>query len=240
MTTSNRRKNKNNKKFLAFAPPPPLMRPTSSTRRNYSRHISASFLPELSPFPDNTFLLSNDGEAATTATTPSGVYEATLPPTETLVGMGIVIVLVVVLCWVWANQVVPVSRTNLAISKKSGAVKEYLDELKQTEVMEEEQADHMSTMLNATMMAEVSEVEQLDQVVVSKKPDNDRAFERWLFTDWLQDNKSARKPGRQKEPALPILKDAKWNSGDNPVLVASALIGLGVLLSAITERVFSS
>ena len=48
-----------------------------------------------------------------------------------------------------------------------------------------------------------------------------RGFERWLFTDWL--NKPDAKGGRQKEPALPILKDAKWNSGDNPVLVTAAM-----------------
>ena len=70
-----------------------------------------------------------------------------------------------------------------------------------------------------------------------KNRSSSRAFERWLFTDWLRDNKSARKAGRQKEPALPILKDAKWNSGDNPVLVATLLIGIGVLVSAVTERV---
>ena len=48
-----------------------------------------------------------------------------------------------------------------------------------------------------------------------------RGFERWLFTDWL--NKPDKKGGRQKEPALPILKQAKWNSGDNPVLVTAAM-----------------
>ncbi len=49
-----------------------------------------------------------------------------------------------------------------------------------------------------------------------------RDFERWLFADWL--NKATNgKGGRRKEPALPILKDAKWNSGDNPVLVTAAM-----------------
>jgi hypothetical protein len=48
-----------------------------------------------------------------------------------------------------------------------------------------------------------------------------RGFERWLFTDWL--TKSDKKGGRQKEPALPILKQVKWNSGDNPVLVTAAM-----------------
>ena len=66
-----------------------------------------------------------------------------------------------------------------------------------------------------------------------------RDFERWLFSDWLNNGKGGTKPGRQKEPALPILKEAKWNSGDNPVLVASALIGLSVIIASLTERVGS-
>lgn len=66
---------------------------------------------------------------------------------------------------------------------------------------------------------------------------SDRAFERWLFTDWL--DKPPSQGGRQKEPALPVLKDAKWNSGDNPVLAATALIMGGVLVTAVVERVSS-
>jgi hypothetical protein len=65
-----------------------------------------------------------------------------------------------------------------------------------------------------------------------------RNFERWLFSDWLNDNKSA-KGGRQKPSALPVLKNAKWNSGDNPVLVTTAMLMVGVIVAAITER-FSS
>ncbi len=49
-----------------------------------------------------------------------------------------------------------------------------------------------------------------------------RDFERWLFSDWLNRPTNG-KEGRRKEPALPILKDAKWNSGDNPVLVTAAM-----------------
>ena len=62
-----------------------------------------------------------------------------------------------------------------------------------------------------------------------------RQLERWLFTDWLiaMDRTRTR---TKKESAIPILKNAKWNSGDNPVLVATALILLGVVLTAVTER----
>eukprot|EP00536_Pseudo-nitzschia_multiseries_P010090 jgi/Psemu1/202343/e_gw1.296.61.1 len=134
---------------------------------------------------------------------PSGVYEAVLPPTETLAGMGFIVVLCVALYWVWEQQVVPVSRTKLAISKSRGEVKEYLDELRATS-------------------ASGSTVE----------------VERWLFTDWLSDNKSdPRKAGRQKEPALPVLKNAKWNSGDNPVVVAALLMLIGLVATAATERI---
>ena len=118
--------------------------------------------------------------------------------------MAGIVALSVACAWAWANLVVPVSRTNLALSKKNGPVKEYLDELKE-----------------------------------AGDASDSRALERWLFTDWLENNKSASKGGRKKEPALPILKKAKWNSGDNPVLVASALIGAGVLITSLTERVAS-
>jgi hypothetical protein len=105
---------------------------------------------------------------------------------------------------------VPVSRTNLAISKRSGEVRQYLDGLQEA----------TATTGNSTTT-----------------DSNDRKLERWLFTDWLQSNK--RTSGRQKEPALPILKNAKWNSGDNPVLAATALILVGVLLTSVTERITS-
>lgn len=161
------------------------------------------------------------------------VFEPIMPSTETLAGMGIIVVLCFVVGWVWANIVVPTSRTNLAISKSRGEVKEYLDELKAS--------DPDRTEETVAMVENLSE--EKEGVMVAPNANNnakdDRAFERWLFTDWLQDNKSARKAGRQKEPALPVLKDAKWNSGDNPILVATALISLGVLFMAVTERVAS-
>ena len=60
---------------------------------------------------------------------PSGVYEAVIPQTETLIGMGVIAILSVVCYFVWEKQVVPVSRTKLALSKKKGDIKNYLDEL---------------------------------------------------------------------------------------------------------------
>ena len=67
--------------------------------------------------------------------------------------------------------------------------------------------------------------EYLDDI----RDDDDRNFERWFLSDWL--NKSKNKPA-----AIPFLKKAKWNSGDNPVLVAFAGIFSLVLVASIAER----
>lgn len=75
-----------------------------------------------------------------------------------------------------------------------------------------------------------------DETTVKPNVGDGRDFERWLFTDWLN-KPNTKKGGRQKEPALPILKQAKWNSGDNPVLVTAAIMMLGVMLASITERI---
>jgi hypothetical protein len=153
----------------------------------------------LAVFSESSILTAAD-------TLPSGTtFQAVVPETSVLIGFAGILALSVLCAYVWANQVVPVSRAKLAVSKRNGPVKEYLDELRKSGAANE----------NAT--------------------DNSRAAERWLFTDWLE--KPAAKGGRQKEPALPVLKNAKWNSGDNPVLVASALIGAGVIFTSITERI---
>ena len=60
----------------------------------------------------------------------------------------------------------------------------------------------------------------------------DRKLERWLLTDW-------REPSRRKEPALPMLPKSKFNSGDNPILAAAALILSFGLANALAERAAS-
>ena len=60
----------------------------------------------------------------------------------------------------------------------------------------------------------------------------DRKLERWLLTDW-------REPSRRKEPALPMLPKSKFNSGDNPILAAAALILSFGLANALAERATS-
>lgn len=142
--------------------------------------------------PHNMLIASSESLAA-----PARSFEPILPDTSALLGFGVVVAISIVAAIVWNTQVVPVSRTKLALSKKSGDVKEYLDGLKETE-------------------------------------DSDRKFEQWLFTDWLQTSRT------KKDPALPILPKAKWNSGDNPVLAATALIIVGVVISSIVEKLAAS
>ena len=169
------------------------------------------------------------------------VFEPILPSTTTLIGMTVILILCAVVAWVWQTQVVPTSRTNLAISKARGPVKQYLDELREAgpTLLDDEVGETVDKSRHIPPDEASSSDLGTDDALPTPttRSASSRAFERWLFTDWLRDNKSARKAGRQKEPALPILKDAKWNSGDNPVLAATLLIGIGVLFSAVTERV---
>jgi len=254
-----------------------------STR--YATLSSSNYSPALSPMRKivggNSAISTNGMDLALRAETmdttsaissmmgqePSGVYEAVLPQTETLLGMGLITVLCVVVYWVWENQVVPVSRSKLAISKNRGEVKEYLDELKASSPPSssamEPSARFSSESISISSEAvphthsvgESSSLQQPAKAVVTVDGEEngignqpisplsatkgDRAFEKWLFTDWLQDNKSGRKGGRQKEPALPILKDARWNSGDNPVVVAAFLMMVGIVFTTLTERIAS-
>ncbi len=60
----------------------------------------------------------------------------------------------------------------------------------------------------------------------------DRKLERWVLTDW-------REPSRRKEPALPMLPKSKFNSGDNPILAAAALILSFGVANALAERASS-
>ena len=60
----------------------------------------------------------------------------------------------------------------------------------------------------------------------------DRKLERWLLTNW-------REPSRRTEPALPMLPRSKFNSGDNPIVAAAALILSFGLANALAERASS-
>jgi len=175
-------------------------------------------------------------QQAASSTSPQ-VFEAVLPDSSLLIGMGSVVLLCIVAGFVWANEVVPVSRTKLAISKSRGEVRGYLDDLSGSSSIDDDGIE-----LNATMIAEgteqqINESTNNNDEMIKPNVGDGRDFERWLFSDWLNSNKS--KGGRQKEPALPILKKAKWNSGDNPVLVTAAIMMLGVVVASVTERIAS-
>lgn len=195
--TVTRRRNQNHKSRRPLYNASPLF-----SGANFEALQSTTLLPTESLPPVGTAAASL-GQTTTTTTT---VFEPIMPDTTALLGFGAVVAISIAAAYVWSTQVVPVSRTKLALSKKSGEVRNYLDELQQ---------DKDGT--------------------VESGGGGDRKFEQWLFTDWLQTDKK-----KKKDPALPILKKAKWNSGDNPVLAATALIALGVIGSSVVERLAAS
>ena len=152
---------------------PPLAAGASIQEFNYWQYVSA-----------------NSIQLATSSTTTTA-FEPILPDASTLIGFGILTLLCVICALVWSNEVVPISRSKLAISKSRGQVRVYLDDLK-------------------------------------AEP---RPLETWLMSDWLTDNKS------RKQPAIPMLKRAKWNSGDNPVVVTAAMMMVGIVVASVTERI---
>ena len=216
--------------FLIDAFSPPESFPLSLTTQLISSSSSSSDVV------DTSFAI----QQATSSSPSPQVFEAVLPDSSLLIGMGSVVLLCIVAGFVWANEVVPVSRTKLAISKSRGEVRGYLDELSDSSSSSSSSsissADN-EIELNATMITEGSEQQGIDESINNDELIKRRDFERWLFSDWLNNNKS--KGGRQKEPALPILKNAKWNSGDNPVLVTAAIMMLGVVVASVTERIAS-
>ncbi|KAL3808738.1 hypothetical protein ACHAXA_010904 [Cyclostephanos tholiformis] len=257
---------------MAVADAPPSLATTTTTMESLSSFLSPWSHSSLGSFlPPSTVVV--DGDHATTmasavstgltssasttmlslttrstssmlSSTGSVVFEAVAPNPAVLAAMGSVVLLCVAAGYVWANDVVPVSRTKLAISKSRGEVREYLDGLRPVDdAIDAIVDDSTYPTTNATSDIDPSSGPSTirssgDEVTSNIKPNvgDGREFERWLFTDWLNKPNNG-KGGRQKEPALPILKDAKWNSGDNPVLVTAAIMMLGVILASITERI---
>ena len=75
----------------------------------------------------------------------------------------------------------------------------------------------------------------LEESKDTEDDNNNKAFQRWLFSDWLT-QRIKRTP---KPAAIPFLKKAKWNSGDNPVLVTFAGMMAVLIASSLSERVFA-
>jgi hypothetical protein len=201
----------------------PLLKTPMALMDNRMNELSASLMNQ------DVAAVYFDGSASfTSSATTAPTFEPIVPD---LSGFVVIVIFCVAVAWVWAYQVVPVARTNLAISKRSGPVADYLEELLQV-------STPSGNTTSDTPMEMLENTHPNGTVTESKNlTSRTRAFERWLFSDWL--DKPKRKSGRQKDPALPILKNAKWNSGDNPVLAATALILLGVVCTSITERVAS-
>jgi hypothetical protein len=237
---------------------------------------SGAALFSLSP-PHHAFEYPPLDEATAAAAVVGGpqvVFDPVLPDAAALLGMAAILLLSIAAVRVWATQVVPVSRANLALSKRKGKVREYLDDLLLVDVDDgdgdnniREGAGHAAARgagsrdefnVDAVAVGAVptarSQSEELtdtltdgEEAPASTEPIGQgrgrrRAFERWLFSDWLSQARTRNRDGpgragRQKDPAIPIvLPNAKWNSGDNPVLAASALIAMGVVASAIVEK----
>jgi hypothetical protein len=58
-----------------------------------------------------------------------------MPDGSVYIGMVSIVLLSGLTFYVWQEQVVPMSRTKLALSKRSGSVKQYLDELSADEII---------------------------------------------------------------------------------------------------------
>lgn len=109
--------------------------------------------------------------------------------TDQLLSFGLISVALIVTTNYWWNVVIPAKRTEVALSKSKGEIKEYLESI---------------------------------------RDNDDKNLEQWFFTDWLTKSK--------KSAAIPFLKKAKWNSGDNPVLVAFLGIFSSVIIASLLER----
>lgn len=197
-----------------------------------SLHMPIDTQLQLQTLPQQQLLASSESIASASTTVPTTTFDPIAPDVSTMTAYALIVILCSVAAWVWANQVVPVSRTKLALSKKNGVVRDYLDELQQST---RSIANTTTTLSQWDTQRDVKVNENVSENCDSSNS-KDRAFERWLFTDWLEKPVSS-KSGRKKPSALPILKDAKWNSGDNPVLAATALILMGVVLTSVLERI---
>ena len=104
----------------AFLPVLPSTTTTAATT-SVASPSPLSVVLDPSPLLSSNHLISAASDIATVDVVESArVFEAVAPDTSLLAGFGIVVVLCIVAGYVWANEVVPVSRTKLAISKSRG------------------------------------------------------------------------------------------------------------------------
>ena len=124
----------------------------------------------------------------------------------------------------WWSVLVPARRTALAKEKRDrddGSLGGYLEELR-------EEDRRVAAAALAATEGGLESGAAVDGAVGDVA--QERVFERWLLRDWLSDQ------SQQKAAALPFLPKAKFNSGDNPILVATALIMVTGVVSSVLER----
>uniref|UniRef100_A0A0G4FKJ7 Uncharacterized protein n=1 Tax=Chromera velia CCMP2878 TaxID=1169474 RepID=A0A0G4FKJ7_9ALVE len=73
----------------------------------------------------------------------------------------------------------------------------------------------------------------LDQLETAEG--GERSVERWFFSDWLSRDKGDEK--KKKPAAVPFLKKAKWNSGDNPLVVTTGVTLLTIAVSTLAKEI---
>jgi len=117
------------KAFISFNQAAPIQQSFSSLLTSSSATSELQLQSQLQL--QLQFTDSATATATTVLTEQTKTFEAVAPDTNILIGFGIVFILTIIASYVWAEEVVPVSRTKLALSKKNGEVNQYLQELKQ-------------------------------------------------------------------------------------------------------------
>lgn len=175
---------------------------------------------------------------AATALAPATTFEPQMDG-QAMTAFGVIFALSAVTYWVWFNVLVPQKRTEVALSKRSGEIREYLDGLQEAGTAGPAPATSTSMPISVEAPLTVDTAPPLATLASDAPPvtlpaeappaASSRGFERWLFTDWLEGN-------TKKEPAVPFLPADKFNSGDNPVIASTALIMVAVVVASVVEK----
>jgi hypothetical protein len=132
----------------------------------------------------------------------------------------------------WWDVLVPARRTELAKEKRDkseGGLGNYLDQLREADASAELQRQKING-ATVKLCDSSQEGDETSAKLVGESKPRSRTFERWLLRDWLSEK------SQEKAAALPFLPKAKFNSGDNPILVATGLIMITGVISSVFER----
>ena len=132
----------------------------------------------------------------------------------------------------WWAVLVPAKRTELSKDKRDrgeGSLGGYLQELRDADkaVAAAALASQFKSPEEELVVRAEGSGEGEVAVAVPVAVQDARTFERWLLRDWLSEQ------SQQKAAALPFLPKAKFNSGDNPILVATGLIMVTGVVSSL-------